>query len=89
MPRLALTQHLQRYLTWSTRDLPGDTVAAVLASAHDSCPRLRGYILDEQGRVRKHVTIFIDGEPIADREKLSDTVRPNQEIFVMQALSGG
>ncbi len=89
MPRLALTQHLQRYLSWTTRDLPGNTVAAVLASAHESCPLLRDYILDEQGRVRKHVTIFIDGQPIEDRLTLSDPVLPNQEIFVMQALSGG
>ncbi len=89
MPRLALTQHLQRYLTWSTRDLPGDTVAAVLDSAHLLCPTLRNYVLDDQGRVRKHITIFIDGEPIQDRDKLSDPVKPHQEVFVMQALSGG
>jgi sulfur-carrier protein len=89
MPRLALTQHLQRYLSWSTRDLPGATVAAILDAAHPACPLLRDYILDEQGRVRKHITIFIDGEPIQDREKLSDPVKPNQEVFVMQALSGG
>jgi hypothetical protein len=35
------------------------------------------------------MVIFVDNEPIADREKQSDAVRPESEIFVMQALSGG
>ena len=52
-------------------------------------PRLRGYVVDERGVLRKHMIIFIDGEQIADREKLSDPVRPQSEIYVMQALSGG
>ena len=49
----------------------------------------RGYVLDEQGRLRQHVAVFIGGELIRDRTRLSDTVAANQDIFVMQALSGG
>ena len=52
-------------------------------------PRLRGYLLDDQGAVRKHVAIFLDGESICDRLALSDPLPAEGELFVAQALSGG
>ena len=52
-------------------------------------PRLREYVVDERGVLRKHMTVFVDGQQLADREGLSDPVGPRSEIFVMQALSGG
>ena len=50
---------------------------------------LRGYVLDEHGAVRKHMVVFVSGEMIRDREKLSDPVPAEAEVYVMQALSGG
>ena len=52
-------------------------------------PQLRGYVLDDQGRLRKHVVVFVDGRQVTDREGLSDAVGEASEVFVMQALSGG
>jgi molybdopterin converting factor small subunit len=52
-------------------------------------PRLRSYILDDQGCVRRHVSIYVNAEHIRDRERLSDPVGEDDEIFVFQALSGG
>jgi sulfur-carrier protein len=52
-------------------------------------PRLRGYVLDDQGAVRRHVAIYLNGQPVADRIGLTDPVRPQDEIYVFQALSGG
>ena len=51
--------------------------------------RLRGYVLDDQGALRKHVTIFVDGRRVADRTDLSDPVGDASEVYVFQALSGG
>jgi sulfur-carrier protein len=89
MARLTLTQHLDRFVAWTPQDVPGDTVGAVLEAAFADCPALRDYMLDDQGRVRQHVMLFVDGELIRDRTRLTDPVRSQQEIFVMQALSGG
>ena len=50
---------------------------------------LRSYVLDEQGRVRRHVNIFLDGRMVADKARLAEAVRPTSEIYVLQALSGG
>lgn len=52
-------------------------------------PRLRGYILDEQNRLRRHIAIFVDARQIRDRGGLSDPVQTGSEIFIIQALSGG
>jgi sulfur carrier protein ThiS len=67
----------------------GDTVRSVLESVFAQNPRLRGYILDDQNRLRRHVVVFVNGEPVQDRERLSDAVQGSSEVFVMQALSGG
>ena len=61
----------------------------VLDHIFNEIPRLRGYVVNERGAVRKHMTIFLDGELITDRRTLSDPVKENSEIYVMQALSGG
>ena len=52
-------------------------------------PRARGYVLDDQGALRKHMQVFVDGEMVRDRTGLSDPVGEASEVYVMQALSGG
>jgi len=46
-------------------------------------------VLDDQGALRKHMAIFIDGEPVLDRKELADAVPPDGTVDIVQALSGG
>src|SRR6185312_6016834 len=89
MPRVAFTGHLRRYLDLSEIEVEGATVGAALARVFERQPKLRAYVLDEQGHVRQHVSIYVGGSQIVDREKLSDAVGAGDEIYVLQALSGG
>jgi molybdopterin converting factor small subunit len=89
MPRVAFTSNLQRHLDCPVRDVPGESVRAVLDQVFAGHPRLRSYILDDQGRVRQHVAIYVNATRIADRAAQSDPVGEEDEIFVFQALSGG
>jgi sulfur-carrier protein len=89
MPRVAFTGHLRRYLDLSEIEVEGATVGAALARVFERQPKLRAYVLDEQGHVRQHVSIYVGGSQIVDREKLSDRVGAGDEIYVLQALSGG
>jgi sulfur-carrier protein len=89
MPKVQFTGHLQRFLSVPTVEADGSTVRAVLDSVCRDNPRLRGYVLDEQGTLRKHVTVFVSGRALADRGGLSDAVGPADEVYVLQALSGG
>jgi sulfur carrier protein ThiS len=89
MPEVTFTAVLQRHLEAAPASVSGSTVSEALDAVFRANPRLRGYVLDDQGRLRKHVVVFVDGEAIHDRERLSDPVRPASKLFVMQALSGG
>jgi len=89
MPRVTFTANLQRHVECPPADASGATVHEVLESVFATNPRVRGYVLDEQGAVRHHVVIFVDGTSVRDRRALSDPVSSSSEIYVMQALSGG
>ena len=89
MPRVVFTANLQRHVACPEREVEGSTVAEALDAAFSHAPALRGYVLDEQGHVRRHVVIYVDGRRIADRQRLTDPVTATGEICVFQALSGG
>ncbi len=89
MVRVAFTENLQRHVSCAAKEVDADTVCGALDAIFFHCERARGYVLDEHGALRKHMVIFINGNPIEDRVTLSDAVAASDEIFVMQALSGG
>jgi molybdopterin converting factor small subunit len=89
MPRVSFTNNLQRHLDCPETRVPGDTVRAILNATFEQNPKLRSYLLDDQGGLRQHVNIFVNNEAVRDRSGLTDPVRQTDEIFVMQALSGG
>ena len=89
MPRVVFTSNLQRHVACPEREVDGATVAAALDAVFAQAPQVREYVLDEQGHVRKHVAIYVDGTRIVDRARLTDAVAPASEICVLQALSGG
>ena len=89
MPRIVFTANLRRHVDCPELDVTGSSVAEVLESAFAIAPQVRGYVLDEQHQVRKHVAIYIDGRRLLDRERLSDPVTATSEVWVLQALSGG
>lgn len=89
MATLRFTAHLIRHRPVPRIEAEGATVAEVLANATADDDLLRSYVLDEQDRLRKHVNIYLDGELITDRLRLSDAVGAKSEIYVLQALSGG
>lgn len=83
------TPNLKRHIDVDVVNAEGLTVRTLLEDVFRQLPDLKGYILDDQGSVRKHVKIYIDNQSIADRIHLSDSVSPKSELFVAQALSGG
>lgn len=89
MATVVFTVNLQRHVEAPSQQIPGASVAEVLAGVFARNPRLRGYIVDDQGALRYHMNVFVDGTQISDRVRLSDPVGPTSEVYVMQALSGG
>jgi hypothetical protein len=63
----------------------GDTLGEVLESLFTREPGLRNHVLDESGKIRPHVIVFVD----AARAGLDTAVGPESEVQVLQAVSGG
>ena len=89
MPTVRFAQSIQRHVECRTGEVDGDTIGAVLDRYFQQNERARSYVLDDQGRLRQHMAIFVDGLHIRDRKGLSDPVGANAVVDLIQALSGG
>lgn len=89
MPTVRFTKNVQRHIQCPPQTVRATSVRRALEAVFRDNPQARGYFLDEQGAVRQHVVIFVNGEAIRDRENLCDAVDDDDEIYVFQALSGG
>jgi len=83
------TPNLARHTECPSATLPAATVAELLEHYFERWPNVRGFVLDDQGEVRKHVKVLVDGQNLRDRKKLSDRLNETSEVYVFQALSGG
>jgi molybdopterin synthase sulfur carrier subunit len=89
MAKVVFTANIQRHVQCPQVEAPGATVRDVLEQVFADNPRARGYVLDDQSALRRHVTVFVDGAMIRDRARLSDAVAATSTVYVFQALSGG
>lgn len=67
-------------------DADGTTVAALLADLDRRYPGIRFRMVDEQNRIRKHMKVFVNQDAVRD---LDTPITDNDEVTIMQALSGG
>ncbi len=89
MAKVVFTPNIQRHVALPEAEASGRTVREVLENVFADNPQARGYVLDDQSGLRKHMTIFVDGRMIHDRARLADAVSESSTIYVFQALSGG
>ena len=87
--RVVFTPNLERHLQCPPVDVDAATVREALERVFAGREQLRSYLLDDQGALRHHVAVFVDGAQVQDRVALGDGVEAGSEIYVMQALSGG
>jgi len=89
MAQVFFTAHLRTVVDAPSVATSGDVVGEALDDVFRTHPRLKGYVLDEQGALRQHVCVFLDGTRLANDAALKAQIGPASEIYVMQALSGG
>ncbi len=65
--------------------LDGATVSEVLRALEGEHPEITGWILDEQGKIRRHVNVFVNRETGSEETTLS----PEDTVHVLPAISGG
>jgi len=90
MPKVKFTSALKRFFPALTETMvEAYTIKEVIQHLEQKYPGLSSYLVDDSGKLRKHVNVFVKEELIHDREKLSDVVQAQDEILIFQALSGG
>lgn len=89
MAHLEFAPALQRHAASPPVTVPADSLQSLLSSAFEQQPALQSYVLDEQGCVRKHVAVFLNGRLLHDRSRLDVPLAPDDRIYIAQALSGG
>jgi sulfur-carrier protein len=70
----------------ATVEATGTSVDEILRDLDRMFPGLRFRVVDEQGRLRQHMRVFVNEEPVRD---LTTPVGTSDEVTLMQALSGG
>lgn len=86
MPRILLPELLRAHAGLEGEiEVTGNTVATALQALEQQAPKLRGWVLDEQGQLRRHVNVFL-GDSLAE---LEEPVAAEDRLHILQAISGG
>ncbi len=92
MAKVSFARHLYRFfpgLEGQEVHVKANTVAELLGQLDKQYPGFSFYIADERGSLRPHVNIFIEEEMVLDRRTLSDRLKEDSHVYILQALSGG
>jgi molybdopterin converting factor small subunit len=84
--RVLIPSPLRDYTRAAWVEAQGATLGEVLADLDRQYPGIRFRMVDEQDRTRQHMRFFVRGEPVFD---LATPLAPNDELLIVQALSGG
>ncbi|MEO8157568.1 MAG: MoaD/ThiS family protein [Betaproteobacteria bacterium] len=77
---------LRSYTERSETEAGGTTLGALLADLERQYPGIRFRMVDEQDRIRRHIRIFVNGDQVF---ALAHALDANDEVVIVQALSGG
>ena len=77
---------LRSYTNQPFVEAQGPTLGALLTDLDRCYPGIRFRMVDEQDQIRRHIRIFVNGLPSFD---LAHGLQPADEVFIVQALSGG
>jgi molybdopterin synthase sulfur carrier subunit len=85
VPLVTLRSPLAELVGDRTVEARGSTVGEAIGSLEKEHPKIKGWVLDELGSIRRHVNVFIDGE----RVTVDTSVAPDARIDIIHAISGG
>lgn len=89
MARFHFGSQMARLVECSSAESDAQNLRAAFDEVFAERPRLRGYVLDEQGHLRQHVAVFVDGQLVEDRAGMQVPLSKESEVYVLPALSGG
>ena len=84
--QVLIPSSLRSYTSATWVQARGSSLAEVLEDLDRKFPGLRFRMVDEQDRLRPHMRVFVDGQAVHD---LAQPLRPDVDVNIVQALSGG
>ena len=88
MAKVFFTSHLRHVAPGEGAETSAATVGDAMRDVFARYPTARGYVLDDQDRVRLHIAVFVDGVQVR-KGILEFPLKADSELYIMQALSGG
>jgi sulfur-carrier protein len=73
----------------SSVEVDGSTVAEVLAALDNEYPGVRDRICEPDGRLRRFVNVFVNGEDVRSLEGIDTRVKDGDEVGIIPAVAGG
>lgn len=89
MAKLYFPINLTRQVEYPDAEIDASTVGELFEQYFLQHPKVESYVLDDQGAIRKHIVVLVEGANIKDRQSLMDKVSNQSEVHIFNALSGG
>ena len=67
----------------------GSTIAAVVQDLETRHPGLKERICDDNGKIRRFVNVYVNGDDIRFLDNLQTPVKEGDEISIVPAIAGG
>ena len=91
MIRVRLTAQLRDYAR-GAKEVNLDSVAdlrTMVTKLDDSCPGIGGRIVDDQGKIRAHVNVFVNSENSRELKNENTPLHDGDVVHILPAVSGG
>ena len=90
MPVIEFTSNLKRFFPdLKTQHSKGKDLMTIIEDLDNQFPGIKDYIIDEKKHIRQHVNIFIGNELAHKESVLQKKLGMDDQVYIMQALSGG
>lgn len=69
--------------------VPGMTVIEALTNAVEKYPALKTQVFDSDGKLRRHINVFVNDENVRDLKGLNTKLKDDDRITLLASISGG
>ena len=88
--RVRIPTPLRRFTAGAEEvSVSGSTIATALTNLEQQHPGIKERLCDEQGRVRRFVNIYVNGDDIRFLNSLETAVKDGDEVSIVPAIAGG
>jgi molybdopterin synthase sulfur carrier subunit len=88
--RVRVPTPLRRFTSGADEvSVSGATIASVVEDLEQHHPGIKERICDEEGKVRRFVNIFVNGDDIRFLSNLETAVKDGDEVSIVPAIAGG